>query len=187
MIFNQLSGKKKLQLLLVSVPLLLIATFQYGIRNTINIYQQYKQNYLPEHVLQQKMEQYHQLLAKEKIINKMVLSLAPGQSSDNDQLLLKEVTGICNTYHIKLKNYRPFNQFQYEKIYATTSLITLEGNFRQLLHFVNDFEKGQLPARIAAMHYKTTVDNTNNTVALTADIYLQQLQLINDKKDEPLP
>lgn len=173
--------------MLAALVLVLIASYQYGIRNTIEAYHNYKRSYLPEDMLQSKIEQYQQLSEKEKTLNKIIHTATQQDTVNADLQLLKQVTGFCNQYHLKLKNYSPYNGYQYQQLQVITNLVTVEGSFKQLLRFVNELEKSDLPARIKAMTYKTTFDNQQNTTLLSADIYLQQLQFTNSNSHESNP
>lgn len=178
MSITDLNGKQKIRLLCAGLVLSLFFIYQFSIRNTINVYQQYKHNYIPEELLQEKQDAYSQLRQKDHLLNQLLKKVAPVNDSLNDeQVVLKHVTMLCEQYKLKLDYFSPFNIFEYENINVNTKIVAVEGGFHRILRFINDMENNHLPARISAVEYKSYEDRQTETTKLTAKIYLQQLQL----------
>jgi len=177
---RQLSYKQKLQLLGAALVLALLLCYQLAIRQTIAVYRQYRQNYIPEEVLQQKLQNYDQLKKQESQLNQLFHTAQPTDSLNDEQLLLRDITGFSDQYHVHLKNYSPFNMYYYENMHVVTRIVAVEGGFHRILRFINDLESSKMPGRICATVFKSYEEPGSDTTRLSANLYLQQLILLND-------
>lgn len=172
---NNLDYKQKTKLLLAGFGVALLLCYKLSFQNTISLISQYNEHNVPEGELQEKLNSYDQLNARNNRLNQLIT--VSGNNKNYEQQILQSITGYCTKYKVELKNYTPFNSYVYENMNVSTQMFTIEGGFNHMLRCINDLENGSIPLKIAAISFKTSSTFSNDTPHLTANLYLQQLSI----------
>ena len=91
--------------------------------------------------------------------------------------LLSEVSDLANKYQLSLKNFPDYFSQQKEGIELTTSSLVLSGDFKQMVQFIDEFERMKISGKISSASFKIDESPRTKKRSLYLTLYVQSINL----------
>lgn len=172
--FKTLTYKKKNRLLLIAAIVTALIIYTLGIKKTIAVYSECKEN-------KKKMEQaanapaMAQQLEKELIRMDAKIGTHHTQENTNDALL-SLITEYCQSHHAVLREFPETTLTQEGDLSIETDQFMIGGDFFTLINLVYLLEQKYHLGKIAAVNYQLKKDFKTKELQLTATIFLQNIK-----------
>lgn len=173
--FNQLTYKRKNQLLIAAVVLTVYLMYSLAIKNTLMAYTQYNDNKAQLALavnapakakqLEQELEQINEKIGNQNINGK-----------NTEQALLDLITNYCQNNRLTLREFPEAQLSQQGDLLIETNQFVVEGGFASLLNMVYVLEQKNKLGKIAGVRYQLKKDIQTKEMALTATVYLQNIK-----------
>ena len=171
--FKQLSYRKKNRILLVGSLLSILLIYELAIKKTIIAYANCKQMEVQLQTANDAPKMMNELRRKNA---KMDLLLGnEGKYADIQQSILGVVTDYCNANNLVLEQFPTPSVENNNGITIETNIITIEGEFGQLLNLIYLFEQKYKIGKVVSVNYKVKQDNLTRQIKLNVTIYLQNI------------
>jgi hypothetical protein len=172
--WHLLSYKQKIKLLVASALVILILCYQYGFKNTWNVYADYKENKIKTEQLEDYVNLMPLLKNEEKKINDLIKNNLLDTLTDAKETLAF-ITTFCKINNLKLTEYQPVQIAGNDNFNIATRQISVEGNYSGLLKLVYELENHQIYGRLCSVIFKSAEDPTSGKISLSCTFYLQNL------------
>ena len=172
--WNLLTYKQKIKLLTIGAMLFLFICYQYALKKTWNVYQEYSQNYINA----DQSGNYINLIPGLQYQEKKVVDLINNHTADTintPKETLAFITFFCKQGRLKLTEYLPMQITENSNFNLATRQISVEGSYMSLLKLLYELENQRFYGRLCSAYFKSTEDPYSHKIILTCTFYLQNL------------
>jgi hypothetical protein len=172
--WHLLTYKQKLRVMGLVAFVLIILSYQYGIKKTWVVYDEYSENSEKIKRSSQAALLLPQLKVEEKKINEIIKNnLSDTLTAPKETLAF--ITGFCKENQLRLIEYLPIQLSENSSYNIATRQISVEGVYADLLKLLYQLENNQFFGRLCSAVFKRTEDPVNDKIALTCTFFLQTL------------
>lgn len=172
--WNSLTYQQKLRTLIAGSIVMLIFCYQYGFKNTWNIYSEYQQNKTRTEQVNNYLSTVPYLKTEEEVVNDIIKKNF-ADTINSDRLTLAFITSFCKTNNLLLTDYQPMQIVENNNFDIATRQIAVEGSYIYLLKLLFEIENVQSYGRLCSVLFKGTEDISTGNVILKCTFYLQNL------------
>jgi hypothetical protein len=176
---NNLTYKKKNQLLLVGAILFLFIAYYLAFGRTISLYRECS---TMEDQLLSLSDAPNQSAILQAKLTQLDQTLGGRQLADTNtqQALLNVVSNYCKSNDALLREFPKAVSKQENEYIVETNVFTVEGNFMKLLQLVYLLEQKERIGKLASVLFQSKQDARTKVLALTATIYVQNVKKIQN-------
>ncbi|SNR63013.1 hypothetical protein SAMN04488009_2841 [Maribacter sedimenticola] len=163
---------KKNKLLLLSIGILLIASYYLAIKNTFQLKNEYS-------ILKRKSEQFKNIPLKLGILNQKkvfydsILDKMDLNDTSIQNNLIRTINQEAKKYSVKVMDLNPPHQFQLENTIEYTYSFDLDGNFTDILKILYELEKRGNFGEIIHLEFDKKKNYKTGSNHLNASVLLQ--------------
>ncbi len=173
---NKISLPNQKKLLYVVIVIFMLLVYNLAIKKTVLLYLSCNEI----NAKNQEMESSPVLIAKlenelKQIEEKISNINSPKERKDPRQNLLQMASEYCSLNNIILKEMPVMIETTQGDYNITTNALVLQGNFINLLNFLNILEKSNTNSIVVSIDYKIYKDVINNQKNLNLIIYVQNI------------
>jgi hypothetical protein len=181
--FKDLSYKKKCQYLLGGALLLGVVAYMAAFNNTIRLYME---NNVLEAKLERAAKAPSQVLVLESALEAIddQLSYYIIDTLKNHETTLEIVSEFCFRNRLILKELPKKEVMEEEDFTIETSILSVEGNYKDLLRLVYELEQKHKIGRLSSVSFRLFKDNHLKKHILVLTIYIQNIRINNG---DPIP
>ena len=174
---QQLTYKKKNLVLLGGAVLFALVIYFSAINKTIDLYSQCDQ--LEEQLLLAENAS-GQLAQLQNELQEIESIFSDGEEANNNyqQLLMETVSNYCFKNKVVLREFPTPTVLNEQDFSVETNMVVVAGNFTDLLKLAYLLEQKNKTGKIASLQFQTKRDYKTKQIALTANIYLQNVKKV---------
>jgi len=172
--WNLLTYNQKIKLLITAAVLFLFICYQYALKKTWTVYEEYKQN----NVHADQSGNYMSLIPGLQNQEKKMADLISNHTADTvntPKETLAFITSFCKQSRLRLTEYQPLQITENTNFNIATRQISVEGNYAGLLKLLYELENQRFYGRLCSAYFKSIEDPYSNKITLTCTFYLQNL------------
>jgi len=169
-----MTNKKKLKLLGIATPLVLLLCYRVGISKTIDQYKAYKENTASELEYKASMRASKELEAKQQTLDGF-FSAYKLDTLSASRNLLTIVTNFCNEHQLQLREYKPIKTSTEGTVHVLTRSVTVEGAFTECVQLVYALERKYQAGRVSAVSYTGYTDQQSRQQRLSCTLFIQNI------------
>lgn len=169
-----MTHKKKLKLLGVATPLVLLLCYRLGISKTIDQYHAYQENNASELEYKASVSESRKLQAKQQTLDAF-FSAYRLDTLSSARNLLTIVTNFCNEHQLRLREYKPVKTSAEGSLVVLTRSVTVEGAFTECVQLVYALERKYQAGRVCAVSYAAYTDAQSKQQKLSCTLFIQNI------------
>ncbi|MBI5542199.1 MAG: hypothetical protein HY951_19235 [Bacteroidia bacterium] len=171
---------KKVKLLAIGVVVMLILSYYFSFRKTINSYsecQDYKDQLENIQTAPSEIADVEQQLAS---IERSV-GMNPDTSTDFQKILLEKISGYCQQNYVVLREFPQTIYFNNQDFEVETNQVVVEGSFVKILTLVYNLEQKFRLGKIVSLRFATQKDYKTGSTKLYATLYFQNFKKVRNE------
>lgn len=163
-----------MKLLGITALVLSILCYQYGFKNTWNVYSDYKENKIKTEQLGDYANLMPILKNEEKKVNDLIKNNLADTVNDAKETL-SFITLFCKSAALKLTEYQPAQISENSNFNIATRQVSVEGSYSGLLKLLYELENHQTYGRLCSASFKSSEDPSTGKIILSCTFFLQNL------------
>ncbi len=168
--------RKKNIILIIGAVLLILLSWNLAIKETLGLKSKIENLQQKLTMVEQAPKQIarlenelNQIQGNSKLLYSSVLTMR--------ESLLSEITELSIKHNVKLKSFPEYFIQEKENFELTTSPIVLEGNYKELLSLMHEFEKENTSGKISSSHFKIEESRRTGKRTLFLTLYIQSINV----------
>jgi hypothetical protein len=174
-LFDQLTYKKKNQVLLVIAVILLFIAYQFAIKKTMAAHTDVV-NAEQQMELAANAPMMAAQLEKELMLMDAKIGADSLKEKNAGQELLELVTNYCQQNNAVLREFPETINTPQEKLMVETNWLVVAGDFATLINLVYILEQKSKLGKVTSVQYQLKKDLKSKELVLTATIYIQNVK-----------
>jgi hypothetical protein len=172
--FDNLNFKKKVNLLIAGFCISLLIVYYIAVKGTIDLAREC-------HHIQDQITTNEKAPAEIKIFEKRLIELnktisnLDSSNTDFHENILGDISTYCTKHDLIIKNYPESHKYASDKYVVETDIISIEGNFSDLLKLLYKLEIENKNGHISSISFETIPDHRNGVYKLNLIIYEQNI------------
>lgn len=170
---NHINYKKKALLAISLFAIMLIISYLLAIKNTFEVYSQYKS-------IEEKIQPTESLLNQIKNLeNKLSYAIDSEKFTFNkskQELILKKITDYTKEKQVALVDFPQHHTFTNDNFKISTYYPTLKGSYIDLLKFLFDIETSAIYGKISGVEFNSKYNYKTKKTSLLMTLYIQNIE-----------
>lgn len=170
-----MTSKQKNIALLVGFLLVLLLSYQFAIKNTLQAKDKYNELQKEKQLFENSKNKIGYLNAQNTYLDSILKSNEIIVDVSFQQVILNKVSKYVEQHQLKIISFNSPHIFKNNTNTLTTYQLEIEGDFIQLVNFVNYFENQRL-GNLVSVSFLKKKNYRRNKNYLTVSIYLQKFK-----------